>query len=246
MLGGVMPQPSPITRGLMKKVENNKQTTRRTAQASSADYVTEQIRAGIKSGRFLPGQRLIESALAEDFSVSRGPVREALGRLAAEELLLIEHNRGAIVRRLSRGEVTDLFRVREVVEGLAARQAAERIADARVQKRILALVDEIAELRMKSDLAAYRSHNERFHAALVELSGNKELSKLIRRLQIAIYYIQFRRQLDTGVIAQSLDDHEAICAAIRRGEPDNAERAMRHHVRQSSISIAMLPDSEFG
>ena len=230
----------------MKKPVTSKPASRRTARASSADYVTEQIRAGIKSGRFLPGHRLIEAALAEDFSVSRGPVREALGRLAAEELLRIEHNRGAIVRRLSRSEVVDLFRVREVVEGLAARQAAERIADLRVQKQIRGLVEEISGLRRKSDLAAYRAHNERFHAALVELSNNKELSKLIRRLQIAIYYIQFRRQLDTGLIAQSLDDHEAICSAITRGETDNAERAMRAHIRHSSSSIAMLPDSEFG
>lgn len=223
-----------------------KPRTRQPSAASSADYVTEQIRAGIKSGRFLPGHRLIEASLADDFSVSRGPVREALRRLAAEELLLIEHNRGAVVRRLSRQDVVELFRVREVIEGLAARQAAERSADAGVKKEIRALAKDVAAVVKKSDLAAYRAHNQRFHAAIVAMSGNHALDKLVQRLQIAIYYIQFRSQLEVDVIAQSLAEHDVICEAILRGDAEAADRAMRQHIRRSARTITALPDSEFG
>ena len=84
----------------------------------------EAITDGVKDGRYAPGQRLVEADLTAELGVSRGPLREALGRLAAEGVLELEPYRGAVVRRLTREDVEDLFSVREVLEGEAARLAA--------------------------------------------------------------------------------------------------------------------------
>src|SRR5512134_3171820 len=83
----------------------------------------EAIKSGIFEGRYAPGQRLIEADLTRELSVSRGPLREALGRLVADGLVEIEPYRGAIVARPSREDVANTLQLREVLEGLAARLA---------------------------------------------------------------------------------------------------------------------------
>ncbi len=88
------------------------------------NFVIQHLRDGIFLGRFAPGQRLITSELMTDIGVSRGSLREAFSRLAADGIVDLVPNRGAVVRRLSRVELINLFRIREVLEGLAARQAA--------------------------------------------------------------------------------------------------------------------------
>jgi DNA-binding GntR family transcriptional regulator len=96
-------------------------------RGETVDFVVDEIREGILSGRYAPGQRLIGRDLTEYVGFSRGPVREALRRLSAEGLIEIVPNRGAVVRHLTRKQVEDLFVVRKNLEGLAARLAAERI-----------------------------------------------------------------------------------------------------------------------
>jgi DNA-binding GntR family transcriptional regulator len=204
---------------------------RQTAVEAAIEAITE----GVKEGRYAPGQRLVEADLTAELGISRGPLREALGRLAAEGVLELEPYRGAIVRRLSADDVRDLFNVREVLEGEAARLAALHIdeGDNRVRlERAIAVVD---EYQGRGDTFAYMDENERFHELVVELSGSQLLARLIPQLQVHAFRLLFRRMIvEESAVPNSIIEHDEVAAAILAGDARAAERAMRRHVRRSS------------
>ena len=92
----------------------------------SSELAYRKIRQAIIEGRYQPGQRLIEQRISEEFDLSRTPVRESLRRLDAEGLVIIERNRGAVVRPVAREEILDLYELRSRLEALAAERAAAR------------------------------------------------------------------------------------------------------------------------
>src|SRR5580704_11921677 len=95
---------------------------------SAVDQVMESVKAGIRQARYVPGQRLVEPDMMRDFDVSRGTVREALRRLAAEGFVQIELYRGASIRKMSRDEFVELNEIRALLEGYAASLAAQRMS----------------------------------------------------------------------------------------------------------------------
>jgi DNA-binding GntR family transcriptional regulator len=209
--------------------------------------VVDAIRNGVRNGVYAPGQRLIEADLTAMLGVSRGPLREALGRLASEGLLAIEPHRGAVVRRLSRSEVAELFEVRELLEGEAARLAAERIDRGDHRSRVENLLAEVHDHRSDSDPMTYMAHNGRFHDTIFAISENRLLAQLAAQLHTQTYRLQFN-QLIRGEAArhQSNDDHVQILEAILAGNAQAAERIMRRHVRRSGDVTAAFPDTAFG
>src|SRR5665647_119528 len=104
-------------------------------RGATVDYVVHHLREGILHGRYAPGQRLIEADLTHELGISRGPLREALRRLSADNLLEIVPNRGAIVRRLSMREMIELFSIRIALESHAAREATIALADPATRAR---------------------------------------------------------------------------------------------------------------
>jgi DNA-binding GntR family transcriptional regulator len=204
--------------------------TRQTAVESVIVAITE----GIKAGRYAPGQRLVEADLTAELGISRGPLREALGRLAAEGMLDLEPYRGAVVRRLSPQDVQDLFNIREVLEGEAARLAALRIDEGENRTRLEDEMRVLDSFRGRGDTMAYMDENERFHELVVELSGSHLLARLIPQLQVHAFRLLFRRMIvEDSAMPNSLAEHEAVATAILAGNAKAAERAMRVHVRRS-------------
>jgi DNA-binding GntR family transcriptional regulator len=204
------------------------------ARATTVDAVIEAITEGVKDGRYAPGQRLVEADLTQELGVSRGPLREALGRLAAEGIIEIEPYRGAIVRRLTRDDLEDLFQVREVLEGEAARLASQRIDDGDNRARLQASMKTARELRRRGDVGAYIDENSRFHELIVEMSQSRLLARLIPSLQVHSFRLLFRQlMMDPAAMEQSIDEHEAVTEAILAGDGRAAEKAMRRHVRRS-------------
>ena len=203
-------------------------------RGDAVDVVFETIRQGIISGRFAPGQRLVIRDLAEDIPYSRSTFREALRRLAAERLVSLVPNRGAAVQRLTAQEMTDLFEIRELLEGQAARRAAERIGERGHRKRFAAVWEKV----MRGDPAdrpVFIEHNQLFHATIVELSGNSRLPEMLNQLQIPILMFQWRTLMTPQEIALSQAEHKTIAKAILEGRPDQAEAAMRRHVRRARL-----------
>src|SRR5262245_51803793 len=123
----------------MKASVERKPTVENHKHGEAVDVACEAIRRGIITGRFAPGQRLILRDLMEDIGFSASTLREAFRRLAAERLVNLIPNRGIAVHRLTQKEMADLFEIRELLEGTAARLAAERIDEGDHRKRFLAM-----------------------------------------------------------------------------------------------------------
>jgi DNA-binding GntR family transcriptional regulator len=212
---------------------------------SVVERLFERMRTHIIEGRFAPGQRLVEADLTEQFGISRGPLREAVRRLAAEGLVDITHNRGARVKRLDHGEVIALYEVREVMEGLAARLAAERASTAE-RKEIKSVFDEMTKALKANDVRGYIGLNSRFHALIMQAARNPALDSALTRLQTPVLRVQFESMMTRDVVNESFEEHRGIVEAIAGKNAEQAERLMRHHVRRSREMISQRPTDQFG
>lgn len=171
----------------------------------------------------------------EALKISRGPLREAFRRLAADKLVELIPNRGAVVRRLSSHEIINLFQIREALEGHAARLAAQRINEGGNRAMFEAVVNEGRRHKDSQVMSSFIEHNRDFHQAIVKLSNNPELAELIDRYQLAVFMTLLRQAVGAGqIINDSIEQHEAIAKAILAGDSDGAYEAMRRHLWHSA------------
>ncbi len=206
----------------------------RPARQGTAALVTDQIREGIKSGRFSPGHRLVEAELTREFGVSRGPVREALSRLEAEGLVEIAPHRGASVRQMTRRDVAELFTAREILEGGAARLAAEHIDEGDHRRRLKKELTENRRWSKTTDIRDYVEINTRFHNLVVEIADNRLMADLIAQLQTHIYRVLFLDFLSVDGVRRSSLQHVKIAEAILAGDGRAAESLMRKHIHRTA------------
>ncbi|HPK06778.1 MAG TPA: GntR family transcriptional regulator, partial [Aminivibrio sp.] len=148
---------------------------------TSADYAYQELRHRIITKQLKPGQRLPEVNIAVQMGVSRTPVREALRRLASEGLVIIIPNSGARLAAPTVREIEDTFLVREQLECLAIRLAAERIGDRHLRRLEEALVEEARAIEER-DLETYLEVNEAFHKAVADASGNRVLAEYVENI----------------------------------------------------------------
>ena len=194
---------------------------------TSSSY--DALRAAIVSGDIAPDARLVEAEVSATFGMSRGAVRTALIRLEQDGLVVREPHRGARVRKVSNEEAVEILQARAVLEGLAARQAAERIDEAG-KERLAECLARQRELLQLGDLLGASDANAELHAALLELSGHGTAQRLIRALHSQTVRYQYRTILIPGRSAASVEEHRAIVDAVIDGRPDDADAAMRRHL----------------
>ncbi|QGY01569.1 GntR family transcriptional regulator [Methylobacterium mesophilicum SR1.6/6] len=211
----------------------------------TVEQTIERLRAAILAGRLVPGQRLVVQDLTEAFSVGRGSLREALQRLSAEGLIEIIPNRGAVIRRLSRKQVRDLFEIRVNLEGLGARLAAERIREIDHRARFEEVWNEVKACGAAQPWHGFIQQNRLYHRTIVGISGNERLAELIDNLHLPIVMFQVGQAMGRESIERSHAAHVEIANAILAGAPDAAEGAMRDHVQTSADWILDLPDNAF-
>jgi DNA-binding GntR family transcriptional regulator len=216
------------------------------ARSTVVDQVVEAIVERVRLGRYVPGQRLIEADLTADLGVSRGPLREALSRLASQGLLDISPHRGAVVRRLTRTDVTELFAMRELLEGEAARLAARNINVDAARSTFRLLARSMRSYRTAKDWQSYVDTNTALHDAIVAASGNLLLQQMVEQLSTQAFRLQFRSSVDGRPLLESVRDHEAILKAILAGDEDAARESMQEHVRRSGVEALAQPDAMFG
>lgn len=217
------------------------------ARATAVDRVVHLIREGVKRGRYAPGQRLPEVDLTRELGVSRGPLREALSRLAAEGVLEIEPYRGAMVRRLSRRDVEDLYQVREVLEGQAAALAARRISADDRAGRLRVAIEEMDSWHgiNDSDAYAYMDSNASFHGLIISMADNQVLADLMAQLRTNAFRLQLVNVMRSEAREASIRQHKEVAAAILTGDPQRAEAQMRRHVRDSYDAVMRVADDLF-
>ncbi|OCB53090.1 GntR family transcriptional regulator [Mycobacterium vulneris] len=198
--------------------------------------VAEQIRALILKGELVPNQRLVEADLADQFSVSRATVRNALGELAVEGLVEREQNRGARVRVISFDEAIEIAEVRRALESLCAGKAALMISDDEITE-LNQIGDAMAQAVACGDVGGYSAKNSELHTRIHEISGQRTALSLIERLQAKSVRQQFALAMKPGRPSVSLGEHLAIITAITRRDPGAAEDAMAAHL--NSVITAM-------
>jgi len=192
--------------------------------------VYDHLHGEIMADRLPPGTELSEVALSRELSVSRGPIREAMGRLAADGLVTVRPRRGAEVREITPRELVDAYQVREALEVLAVRLAVPRVTDSDLDN-LGALVDKMAEYARNGAVAEFFSANVSFHDLLTELSGNEKLVQVYRRLIAETGRFQARTLALRGNLEGSVNEHRAILAAIRQRDADEAAALAGAHVR---------------
>jgi DNA-binding GntR family transcriptional regulator len=193
----------------------------------------------IDIGTYRPGDRLVESELADRFGVSRTPIREALQRLETQSLLARD-GRSLIVASLDHNQMAELYVVRRELEGLAARLAAKHATDEEV--RVLQkMVDEDA--RLVNDPAALARANRRFHRQIHLASHNRYLVQ-----QLDLVYRSMALMATTTLAAEgrgrvALDEHQKIVDAIRAGDGESAYRALKEHI-SNAFETRLRSDAE--
>ncbi|SDF39546.1 GntR family transcriptional regulator [Limimaricola pyoseonensis] len=206
---------------------------------SRSDLIAETLEQDILRGRFAPGTRLDETRLAKEHGVSRTPIREAFQRLSAAGLVEQVPRRGVFVREIGTVELLEMFEVMAELEAACGRLAARRIADAALDELEAANAGCRAAMEA-GDIDGYYLENERFHHRLYAESGNAFLCGEARRLHRRLR--PFRRmQLQLrGRIPQSMNEHEAIMAALREGDAERAASLLRDHVAIQGEKFRLL------
>jgi DNA-binding GntR family transcriptional regulator len=197
---------------------------------SRADFVYESLRDAIWDGRIAVGERVREEEIARNLGVSRTPVREALQRLHQRGLLVFGAGRGLTVASLSQHQVLQLYAMREILEGSAARFAAEH-----------ATAPEIAVLwRLQKELCkpdhdtmALVTLNRRLHQAIYEAAHNQYLIQTLSVLHDSLALLHSTTFRVPSRRLESDEEHRQIVAAIEEHNPDRAEETARQHIRQA-------------
>jgi DNA-binding GntR family transcriptional regulator len=209
----------------MKNKDLLTQLKNRRAETLSS-LVTEELERMIIRGELQAGDRINESALAQMFSISRGPIREACRSLEKSNLVRVVTNRGVFVREMSVAQAAEIYDVRAHIFGLAGRLAASRVSSREVEE-LLAMV---AEMREAKDIDSYYPLNVAFHARLVELSGNSRVAELYYSLGKELHLFRRRGLVGGDAIVLSNREHLYIVEALRDHSCELAERTMADHV----------------
>lgn len=181
----------------------------------------------IRSGALPPGSRLTETEIAERLKISRTPVREAIRRLEAEGLVNHMPRAGAAVRRLSYPEIMELYEMRVVLEGTAARLAARSASEVEIEE--LAAIN--AEMAAASgDGAALSRLNRQFHTRLIDAARNRFLVRSVNTVQTTLLIIGPSTLEEAARAREATAEHQGVVDALARRDGDAAEALMRRHM----------------
>lgn len=197
------------------------------------------LRENIRTGRLVPGQRLVEADITRDTGASRSKVREALQRLENEGLVSIEEFRGASVRQLGLDEIRQIYQARMALEGMAA--AAFAASDnLPLKKRLKKLQHAMDQLEHSGDHRRFAQLNDAWHALIIEGSGNRYMARFLAQLTVPIYRLLFTSFYGAQRIDRANADHKIITQAIFDGRADLAEQAMRDHIKDGLAALSEL------
>lgn len=202
--------------------------------AKASDKAYSAIRGMILSGELTPGEQLSEEALAERCGVSRTPVRDALRRLEAEMLIRRSESQRSFVADWSIDDVEDAFELRAMLEGLAARRAAERM-DREALERLRACNARIgtAVKARAPDVRKFLEANREFHDIILETANSRRLTSLLGALIEQPVLWRTAQHYGREAFNRSHSEHEDLLAAFARGDSAWAETVMVGHIRRA-------------
>lgn len=181
----------------------------------------------IRQGTLPPGARLTETELAARLRISRTPVREAIRRLEADGLVVHRPRIGAVVRALDYSEVMELYEMRTVLEGTAARLAARSASEVEIAE-LATMNGEMGEAL--DDVARLYALNQQFHMTLLDAARNRYLVKSVNALQKTLLILGPSTLEESARAAEAVAEHDKLVAALVKRDAAGAEAAMRAHV----------------
>ncbi len=206
--------------------------------SSVSDFVTNEICRRIVDGEYRPGQRLTEGDITKGLGVSRSSVREAFRRLEINRFIRIEPYRGATVATPHRDEIVAQFRIREVISGLGARAAAERVHLPGNKALMQGLLDAIEEQRARDCERNHRGENGLFHRTINTMSGIPDIGDLLDQFNFPILHTIYFRDLRHDHWLRNMSDHLDIARAVYHGDPVAAEHFSKAHMHRM-VDIAI-------
>ena len=195
---------------------------------SRADYVYQWLREQMRSGGFSPGDRLREVELAVRLGVSRTPIREAIRRLASDGLVEGAPSRGVMFIRLDKQQVREIYSLRAVLEGAAARLAAQHASEGEIalMRELIGSVEDVG-----NSPETHGRNNRILHQAICEAAHNRYLMQALTQLSDSLGLLPGTTFQIPGRPAEARKEHLAIVAAIEKRDADEAERLARLHIQ---------------
>lgn len=214
-------------------------TASRIAPLALYQEVAERLRQRIFAHELKPGTWVDEQALAEDYGISRTPLREALKVLASEGLVTLKPRRGCYVTEISERDLDEVFKVMAMLEGECARNSAVRASEAELDtlKTIHADLEKAASAQ---DINAFFEANQAFHHELQRIADNRWLLHVIEDLRKVIKLSRHHSLFSEGRLEQSLAEHRALLDALLARDADAADQLMREHIRGGREALARI------
>jgi DNA-binding GntR family transcriptional regulator len=206
---------------------------------TTQQFVLGELRRAITSGQLRPGTPIRQEALSEQLGVSRVPLREALKTLEAEALVVHEVHRGYFVAELSLEDLREVYRIREILEAEAVRQACGRMDEPTlaVLKQAQQEVEDAADA---GEVTGMTAANRRFHFSLYEAAGMPRLVRLVATLWDATDAYRSLYYAEPANRDHVVDEHRAILDALRSGVSDEAVRLLDEHRMHAIAALEVM------
>lgn len=214
----------------------------RIAPTALYQEVAERLRQRIFAHELTPGDWIDEQKLAEEYGISRTPLREALKVLAAEGLVDLKPRRGCYVTEVSSQDIDEIFPLMALLEGRCACIAVQLAKPADIQE--LKGIHNKLELAAKENrIDAFFEANQEFHRRIQELTNNRWLLSVIQDLRKVLKLSRLHSLSLEGRLQQSLDEHRGIIAAFEAGDAERAEKLMHDHLLYGRAALAKIISS---
>lgn len=213
----------------------------RIAPLALYQEVAERLRERIFSHELPPGTWVDEQALAQQYGISRTPLREALKVLASEGLVKLKPRRGCYVTEISARDLDEVFAVMALLEGECV-AAAARTADAAALQRLQEVHAELEAAAAAGDINRYFEANQAFHAELQRIADNRWLIQVVEDLRKVIKLSRHHSLSAEGRLQASLVEHREILDALLARDAGRAEALMRSHIRSGREALARIDD----
>ncbi|HOI51772.1 MAG TPA: GntR family transcriptional regulator [Azonexus sp.] len=217
----------------------------RIAPTALYQEVAERLRQRIYAHELPPGTWIDEQKLAEQYGISRTPLREALKVLASEGLVELKPRRGCYVTEISRQDLDDIFPLIALLEGRCAAEAVKR-AKAADLTALRAIHEKLEAAARDARVDAFFEANQEFHRKIQELSGNRWLLSVIQDLRKVLKRSRLHSLSLEGRLQQSLEEHRAILARMLAGDATGAERQMYEHLLSGREALARIDEQPGG
>lgn len=209
------------------------------------EFVLAELRRAVVTGELKPGQSIRQEAIAGKLGVSRVPLREALKILEGEGQVTHQPHRGYVVAELSLVELREVYRIRELLEEEAAREAVEKLTEDDIA-RIVAAQREVEKAAAEADLQAMAAANRRFHFAIIESCRMQRLIRMVRNLWDATdaYRSVYYNSADNRTRVER--EHEKIVDAVRRRDADELVAVLAEHRTRAVEALGAIIEPRGG